>query len=178
MSEPFIGQINVFGFNFAPRGWSFCEGQLLAISQYSALFSLFGTTYGGDGRTTFGLPECRGRQVISPGNGPGLPSYRWGQRGGNYQHQLTTQEMPSHNHTANEQGLDCNAGSVGESNPAANFPGSTGDDLYDSACGARMAAKTGVTIDRAGGGQAFNIMNPYIAMYWNVSLQGLYPSRS
>ena len=99
MSEPFIGQITLVGFNFAPRGWAFCEGQLLSISQNTALFSLLGTTYGGDGRTTFGLPDLRGRVPIGPGTGPGLPSYSWGQKGGADREALAINQMPGHSHT-------------------------------------------------------------------------------
>ena len=100
MAEPFIGQIQIFGFNFPPRGWSFCDGQLLPIAQNTALFSLLGTTFGGDGRTTFGLPDLRGRVAIHPGTGPGLPPVTWGQRGGAASTVLTTNQMPNHNHQA------------------------------------------------------------------------------
>ena len=94
--EPFIAQIMMFGGNFAPRGWAFCDGQLLPISQYSALFSLLGTTYGGDGRTTFGLPDLRGRVAIHPGNGPGLSSIRLGEKGGTETNTLSTAQLPPH----------------------------------------------------------------------------------
>ena len=98
MAEPFLGEIRLMGFNFAPRGWAFCNGQLLPISQNSALFSLFGTIYGGDGRTTFALPELRGRVAIHHGHGPGLREYRIGQKGGAETMTLTTPNMPLHNH--------------------------------------------------------------------------------
>jgi len=96
--EPLIGQIMMFAGNFAPRGWAFCEGQLLAINQYQALFSILGTTYGGDGRTTFGLPDLRGRVPMHPGNGPGLSSKRLGQKGGSETNTLNVSQLPSHNH--------------------------------------------------------------------------------
>jgi len=99
-SEPFIGQVTHFAGNFAPRGWGFCGGQLLAISQNSALFSILGTTYGGDGRTTFGLPDARGRDMVHPGTGPGLSNIRLGERGGSETTTLTVNNLPSHSHTA------------------------------------------------------------------------------
>ncbi len=98
MSDPFIGQIQTFGFNFAPRGWARCDGQLLPISSNSALFSLLGTTYGGDGRTTFGLPDLRGRAALHQGQGPGLSNRNLGQRAGAENTTLTVNQMPSHNH--------------------------------------------------------------------------------
>jgi len=97
-SEPFLGEICWIGFNFAPRGWALCDGQLLSISQNDALFSLLGTTYGGDGRTTFGLPDLRGRSPIHVGQGPGLSNYQWGQKGGVETVTLTINQMPSHTH--------------------------------------------------------------------------------
>ena len=102
--EPFLGQIQAFGFNFAPRGWSKCEGQLLPISQWTALFSLLGTTFGGDGRTTFGLPDLLSRSIVGMGQGPGMDNITWGERGGNYTYTLTTQQMPSHAHSVQVAG--------------------------------------------------------------------------
>ncbi len=99
-SEPFIGQITAVGFGFAPRGWATCDGQLLPISQYSAVFSLLGTTFGGDGRTSFGLPDLRGRSAVHVGSGPGLSNIRWGDRGGSETHTLTLAQMPPHSHAA------------------------------------------------------------------------------
>ena len=100
MSEPFVGEIRMFAGNFAPRGWAFCDGQLLAVSQNDALFSLLGTIYGGDGRTTFGLPDMRGRIPIHAGHGPGLSERRLGAKGGAEQVTLTVNQMPSHGHPA------------------------------------------------------------------------------
>ena len=100
MSDPFIAEIIMFGGNFAPRGWAFCDGQLLSISSNSALFSILGTTYGGDGRTTFGLPDLRGRVAMHPGSGPGLTQRRLGEKSGMETVTLTTNQIPSHNHTA------------------------------------------------------------------------------
>ena len=102
--EPFIGQIVQFGGNFAPRGWALCDGQLLAISQNAALFSILGTTYGGDGRTTFGLPELRGRLALHPGNGPGLSNYQLGQRSGQEDVSLNVNQIPAHSHQKGQKG--------------------------------------------------------------------------
>ena len=96
--EPFLGQIQPFGFNFAPRGWAQCDGQILPISQNTALFSLLGTTFGGDGRTTFALPDLRSRSIVHIGTGAGLDNIKWGERGGATTHTLTLAQMPSHNH--------------------------------------------------------------------------------
>ena len=99
MSEPYLAEIRIFGFNFPPRDWAQCDGQLLSIAQNTALFSLLGTTYGGDGRTTFGLPDFRARAVAHVGNGPGLSNYAWGQKGGTDQGILSVDQMPAHTHT-------------------------------------------------------------------------------
>ncbi|KRS11535.1 hypothetical protein XM53_16515, partial [Roseovarius atlanticus] len=114
MSEPFIAQIVLFGGNFAPRGWAFCDGQLLPINQNQALFSLVGTTYGGDGRTTFALPDLRGRAPLGPRQGPGLTFRREGERGGTERVTLTQLEMPNHSHAAN---VETTANMLAESRP-------------------------------------------------------------
>jgi len=119
MSEPFLAEIIMFGGNFAPRGWALCDGQLLPIAQYSAVFSLLGTNYGGDGRTTFGLPDLRGRIAMHPGTGPGLPTYRLGERGGNCQHQLTQPQMPAHTHTLDVK-LRASTDGAGSTDPTGN----------------------------------------------------------
>src|SRR5215831_16990317 len=108
MSEPFVAQIQIFAFNFAPRGWAFCAGQILSISQNTALFSLLGTTYGGNGQTTFGLPDLRGRVPLSPGQGPGLSNYSLGQVGGAENVTLTTTQMPQHTHAPQATASDQN----------------------------------------------------------------------
>ena len=119
MSDPFIGQIMPVGFGFPPRGWALCEGQLLSISQNTALFSLLGTTYGGDGRTTFGLPDLRGRSMVSPGTGPGLPQIRWGEKGGAASHTLTAAQMPAHTHTFAPPG---SSSAASTDTPTGNYP--------------------------------------------------------
>ncbi len=170
--EPFIGQIQTFGFNFAPRGWAKCEGQLLAISQNSALFSLLGTTYGGDGRTTFGLPDLRGRSIIGPGNGPGLSSISWGQRAGAENLTLSVNNMPSHNHGVT---VSVNTGNGEEASSTGILSSHTGAFNEDPSGGAVLG---GVNSTNTGGNQPTNIRNPYVGIYYCIALVGLYPSRN
>jgi len=167
--NPFIGQIMIFGGNFAPRGWAFCQGQLLPIAQNTALFSLLGTIYGGDGRTTFALPDMRGRVVVSPGNGPGLQSRAVGQRGGSQTNTLNTTHLPSHNHTVGipistaveteAQGFLSNANIYAEE--------ATSGQFYP-----------GATSTNTGNGQAINNMGPFLTVNYIIALQGTFPSRS
>ncbi|MBI1385543.1 MAG: phage tail protein [Rhizobiales bacterium] len=168
MSEPYIGQVQLFGFNFAPRGWAFCTGQLLAIAQNTALFSLLGTTYGGDGRTTFGLPDLRGRVPIGAGQGPGLANYTWGDRAGREQVTLTISQMPSHTHVSNAITGPADFSSAPRNNRAYVVE-PTGVTEYDG--------KPAV-IQNSGGSQPFDIRNPYLAMNYSIALLGIFPSRS
>lgn len=185
--DPFIGQIIMFAGNFAPRGWAFCEGQLLAISTHQALFSILGTTYGGDGRTTFALPDLRGRAPIAPGQGPGLSPYRWGQRGGAETVTLQVSQIPPHTHTA-----QTTAKLYGQSEPGdddvlgpnvvlASGSG-TSSEVYSSE-GANtqlredsIAAQT--TVYNQGGGQWHANIQPFLALHYIIALQGVFPSRS
>lgn len=187
--DDFLGTVQSFGFNFPPRGWAFCNGQLLPISTNSALFSLLGTTFGGDGRTTFGLPDLRGRSIVHPGNGPGLDPISWGEKGGNYQHYLTISQMPSHNHLL--------AGTVTTSIHAAtggnpiNETGNTygfgsGDgfpDMYSeggtlSEVVGNVTSQIQGTIGITGGSVPFDIRDPYLGIYTSIALVGIYPSRN
>ena len=153
--EPFIGQIQALGFNFAPRGWAKCEGQILAINSNPSLFSLIGTTYGGDGRTTFGLPDLRGRSIVHVGTGGGLDNIRWGERGGNFQHTLSTNEMPKHNHN-----VAVSTAEGEESNPQNNVIASqAGAYNEDATSGTFM---NGSSVTNTGNGAAFNIRNPFL----------------
>lgn len=168
MSEPFLAEIRIVGFNFAPRNWAFCDGQLLPINQNQALYSLLGTTYGGDGRVTFALPELRGRAPVHPGaNGVSQ-----GQKSGAEIHTLSAAEIPAHTHTAQ-------ASSSGGDNPnpsgrvlAATAPAEIyhGDEN-------RVAMHAG-TVANAGGGQGHNNMQPYLTLNFCIALQGLFPSRN
>jgi microcystin-dependent protein len=174
MSEPFIGQIQMFGFNFAPRGWLTCAGQILPISQNTALFSLLGTTFGGDGRTTFGVPDLRSRSAVGGGmgTGPGLDDVRWGEKSGGIQHTMTTAQMPSHNHPVAPAG---NSGGGDDSNPNGGYPATAATDLYAESSNVIMG---GFTSGNAGSNQAFNIRNPYLGLYHCIAIFGLFPSRN
>jgi len=170
--EPFIGQVLMFGGNFAPRSWAFCHGQLLAISSNSALFSILGTIYGGDGRTTFGLPDLRGRVAIQQGNGPGLPSYRLGQRGGNENTTLLTSNLPPAQISAPATAVDPTS-----SEPVGNIPTVAADDeeMYSS------ATPTGIMgVGSIVGAQnsSFSNKSPVLAVNYIIALQGTYPSRN
>lgn len=192
-SEPFIGEIKMVGFNFAPRGFAFTDGQLLQISQNSALFSLLGTTYGGNGRTTFGLPDLRGRVAVHPGNGPGLSFYSLGQRGGLESVTLNTTQIPSHGHNATTEVTSVTAtlngtNSSGDSaTPEANSLASKSrTNIYSSAVpdvamhaeSITATAEATTTVVNAGGNQSHENRMPYLGIYHVIALQGIFPSRS
>lgn len=171
--DPFIGEVILFAGNFAPRGWAFCDGQLLPINQYSALFSILGTTYGGDGRTTFALPDLRGRVPIHEGHGPGLSDYRLGAKGGQEHVTLTLNQMPSHNHHVNAVSSAGN-----DANPQNNFPANTvGFDREYSAANPDIQMN-GNMISNTGGGQSHENRQPFLALNYIIALQGVFPSRS
>lgn len=170
MSEPFIAEVKIFAGNFAPRNYAFCNGQLLPISQNTALFSLLGTTYGGDGRTTTALPNLQGRAPMHPGSGPGLTTRRIGERGGFEAVTLTEAQMPNHNHllTANNDG-------EGEDNdPGGNFTGKNG--IYTAA--GNLQPMSSRSLPNQGGGQPHTNMQPYLALNYIIALVGEYPSRA
>lgn len=176
--EGFIGEVRMFAGNFAPRSWGFCEGQLLAISQNSALFSILGTTYGGDGRTTFGLPDLRGRTPIGAGNGPGLSDHRLGAKGGREGVRLTTIELPTHDHTST---LKFNSTPNTDNPSNAYLSGvdatdATGLSFNNSPDGFYNPAAFAAL--NAGGGQETHLMQPYIPIYYIIAMFGTYPSRS
>jgi microcystin-dependent protein len=158
--EPFIGQIMLFAGNFAPRGWALCNGQLLAIAQYSALFSILGTTYGGNGQTTFALPDLRGRAPIHFGQGPGLSNYDLGQHGGAESVTLTPANLPPHTH-----GLQF-------------APDASGDPANGIAAAATSEKLHAGATQVAGAGQPFDNRAPYTVMNYCIALEGIYPSRS
>jgi microcystin-dependent protein len=188
MASPFIGQIQMFGFNFPPRGWSLCDGVLLAISSNTALFSLLGTTFGGDGRTTFGLPDLRGRSATHVGTGPGISTISWGERGGAENVTLSVAQMPSHNHLATTSGLTtavkASSDDADGTSPAGALLGTTAEDVYsggtaDSTMNAAAAQTQGnVTVDPAGGSQQFGVRDPYLGIYHSIALTGVFPSRN
>ena len=171
MADPFIGQITMFGGNFAPRSWALCNGQLLDIASNSALFSILGTSYGGDGRTTFGLPDFRGRVPMNWGQGAGLSSRTIGQKGGAETVVLTTQQIPQHSHL-----MRGSSGQPDESNPQNGVPASsaaTGQDLYASTSNVNMGATA-----NTGGSQAHTNMQPFQVVSFIIAIVGVFPSRN
>ncbi|MCA1592527.1 MAG: tail fiber protein [Acidobacteria bacterium] len=173
MSEPFIAEIRMFGGNFAPRGWALCNGQILPIAQNTALFSLLGTTYGGNGQTTFALPDLRSRIPVHAGQGPGLSNYSLGQGGGNESVTLNVNQMPPHNH----QAFATAAEEAPSSKPAGKLLSTaTQGTIYDptpdgTALNPNMIGPTG-------GGQPHDNIQPYLTVNFIIALEGIYPSRN
>lgn len=177
MTTPMLAEIKLFAGNFAPRNWMFCQGQILSIAQNTALFSLLGTMYGGNGQTTFALPDLRGRVPINPGQGPGLPSYTLGEQAGSPTHTLIITEMPAHNHVATVPA----ASGLGTLNaPAANTVPAASNQRNaqyapSAAADVQMAThSTGIS----GGSQPFSIMPPYLGLNYIIAVAGVYPSRN
>ena len=178
-SEPFLGQIQMVGFTFAPRGWAFCDGQLLSISTNTALFALLGTTYGGDGRTTFALPDLRGRVAIHPGNGPGLSNYRLGERGGVERVTLVAAQMPAHSHAATAA-LNATDSRGNSAVPGGNIlANKSRTNIYSTAAPDVTMNSDAVTVEvaNAGGNQSHENRMPYLGINHIIALQGLFPSR-
>jgi len=171
MSEPFLAEVRIVGFNFAPRGWAFCDGQILPINQNQSLYSLLGTTYGGDGRTSFALPDIRGRVPIHVGRSNGGDDHREGQKSGEETHTLSANEMPQHDHVLQGSSAQGNSplptGHVLAREPAA---------IYRSP--ANLIALLSGTVTNVGGSQAHENMQPYLALNYCIALQGLFPSRN
>lgn len=176
-ATPYIGQMMLFGGTFCPRGWTPANGQLLSISQYSSVFSLLGVMYGGDGRSTFAVPDLRGRAPISAGNGPGLPDYRQGTKGGSTSFTLTIANMPAHSHTGT---MRANRAAGNSANPAGNVLAISpdADKIYHLDDSTVNMAPSSLVINNTGGNQPVNKVSPYLAMQWCVALQGVFPSRS
>lgn len=171
MADPFIAEIRMFGFNFAPTGWAFCNGQILPISQNTALFSLLGTTYGGDGKSTFALPDLQGSAPLHPGQGQGLSLYDLGQASGTESVTLLQTEIPVHTHTV-MTGED-----FGDVTTPANsiLTLSTGGFAYGS--NASLTTMGPQTLAPAGGSLPHNNMMPYLTLNFCIALQGIYPQR-
>lgn len=171
MSEPFVGEVRMFAGNFAPRGWAFCDGQLLAVSQNDALFSLLGTIYGGDGRTTFGLPDLRGRIPIHAGSGPGLSPRRLGAKAGAENVTLTVNQLPSHGHDLQAVNSPAN-----NQDPATRgFGSALGVDLYaEDLDPVNMSTQA---VSSLGGSRSHSNLMPFLCIHYIIALVGIYPSR-
>jgi microcystin-dependent protein len=178
MSEPFIAEIRIFAGTFAPRNFAFCDGQLLPIAQNTALFALVGTTYGGDGRTTLGLPDLKGRAPMHAGRGPGLSPRTLGQKTGGEQVTLGQQNMPNHTHTVTHRAVSALGSQTSPVGAAlAQSPsGRGGFGLYDDTDNQGDMATT--TLANAGGGAAHDNMQPYLVLNFIIALVGFFPSRN
>lgn len=183
MAEPFIGEIIMFGGNFAPRGWALCDGQLLPISSNTALFSILGTTYGGDGRTTFALPDLRGRVAVHCGNGPGLTPKRLGDKGGTETNTLNVGQLPSHNHSLVASSADGDVfKATGNALAKKAFDVVAGQasqkiEIYTSSGNMTEVMKSG-SISNTGNNMAINNIQPFQCVNYIIALQGVFPSRS
>lgn len=170
MSEPFVGEIRMFAGNFAPRGWAFCDGQLLAVSQNDALFSLLGTIYGGDGRTTFGLPDMRGRLPIHAGHGPGLSERRLGAKGGAEKVTLTVNQLPSHSHP-----LQATTKLAATRDPVGRAFARAQTNAYTDQIAPVSMSSEAVT--NVGGSRSHTNLMPFLCVHFIIALVGIYPSR-
>jgi microcystin-dependent protein len=170
--DPFVAEIRIFPFNFAPRGWAWCDGQILPLSQNTALFSLLGTTYGGNGMSNFALPDLQGRAAMHPGQGPGLSLHDLGETGGSETVTLLESEIPSHNHSLSVTSLNAQS-----TTPANNNLG-RGNPVKVYTSGGSMTTMGIQSIAPTGGDQPHNNMMPYVTMYFCIALQGVFPPRT
>ena len=171
--DPFVAEIRIFPFNFAPKGWAFCDGQILPLSQNTALFSLLGTTYGGDGKSTFALPNLQGNAAMHPGQGPGLSLHDLGETGGTETVSLLESEIPSHGHQLRADTLD--PADTNVPSPTASYALSTGGTLYQTT---HDTALSDNALAPSGGDQPHNNMQPYLTFNFSIALQGVYPPRT
>jgi microcystin-dependent protein len=173
--DPFVAEIRIFPFNFAPKGWAFCDGQLLPLSQNTALFSLLGTTYGGDGKSTFALPDMQGNAPMHPGQGPGLSLHDLGETGGSETVTLLESEIPAHAHNLMASGT-----SSSKPNPSGNALArvQSGATPYVPPAGAPLTPFSDQALAPAGGDQPHNNMQPYLTLSFCIALQGVFPPRT
>ena len=171
-TEPYLGSIAMFAGNFEPRGWAFCAGQLMSIAQNTALFAILGTTFGGDGRTTFALPDLRGRGPVGTGQGPGLSNIQLGELAGAESVTLLASNMPAHNHAIN-----CDNNGQSSASPAGLIPGVAGAvNIYSG--NQPNATMNPQTVGVAGGSQPFSVRDPYLGINFIIALEGVFPSRN
>ena len=171
MADPFVAEIRIFPFNFAPKGWAWCDGQLLPLSQNTALFSLLGTTYGGNGKSNFALPDLQGRAAMHPGQGPGLSLHDLGETGGSETVTLLESEIPAHSHTLRA------ANSLGDNPNPAGHSLARYTNAYQSTVNANLVSMSGQALAPAGGDQPHNNLQPYLTFYFCIALQGVFPPR-
>ena len=174
MADPFVAEIRVFPFNFAPKGWAWCDGQLMPISQNTALFSLLGTTYGGDGKSTFALPNLQGSVPMHPGQGPGLSLHDLGETGGSETVTLLQSEIPVHSHSMQAANFP---GDIQAPTPNVALARSAGGNAYQSNLSQNNVQMNPSALSPAGGDLPHNNLQPYLAMYFNIALQGVFPPR-
>lgn len=172
--DPFVAEIRIFGFNFAPKGWAFCDGQLLPLSQNTALFSLLGTTYGGDGKSNFALPDMQGNAPMHPGQGPGLSLHDLGETGGSETVTLLQSEIPNHSHFMKDHDLDL--GELNTSSPVRSLAQSANASIYAPAT--NLVQMNFQMLALAGGDQPHNNMMPYLTLNFCIALQGVFPPRT
>jgi microcystin-dependent protein len=173
MADPFVAEIRIFPFNFAPKGWAWCDGQLLPLSQNTALFSLLGTTYGGNGKSNFALPDLQGRAPMHPGQGPGLSLHDLGETGGSETVTLLESEIPAHSHAKRASSDD---GDLKAPTAARSLARSIGGFAYQTST-ATLASMAPEALAPAGGDQPHNNMQPYLTFYFCIALQGVFPPR-
>lgn len=172
MADPFVAEIRIFPFNFAPRGWAWCDGQLLPLSQNTALFSLLGTTYGGNGKSNFALPDLQGRAPMHPGQGPGLSLHDLGETGGSETVTLLESEIPAHAHA-----LRANNTLAEAATPAGNSIARLTFNAYQTNVSANLVSMAPEALAPAGGDQPHNNLQPYLTFYFCIALQGVFPPR-
>ena len=173
MADPFVAEIRIFPFNFAPKGWTWCDGQLMPLSQNTALFSLLGTTYGGDGKSNFALPDLQGRSPMHPGQGPGLSLHDLGETGGSETVTLLESEIPAHAHL-----LKANPNVAETPDPGGNsFARGSSINAYQTTTNQNLVPMAAEALAPAGGDQPHNNLQPYLTYYFCIALQGVFPPR-